>query len=85
MTLLENVRLPLGTATDLPDEAIDLIARMKLELVGLEAFTGTFRPSSPAGCRSARHSPRMALDTEILSSTSRPPGSIRSPLPRWTH
>src|SRR5688572_14142776 len=30
MTLLENVRLPLETATDLPDAAIDLIARMKL-------------------------------------------------------
>jgi ABC-type sugar transport system ATPase subunit len=40
MTLLENVRLPLETATDLPESAIDLIARMKLELVGLEAFTG---------------------------------------------
>jgi ABC-type transporter Mla maintaining outer membrane lipid asymmetry ATPase subunit MlaF len=40
MTLLENVRLPLEEYTDLPDDAIDLIARMKLELVGLEGFTG---------------------------------------------
>ena len=40
MTLLENVRLPLEVYTGLPDDAIDLVARMKLELVGLEAFTG---------------------------------------------
>jgi phospholipid/cholesterol/gamma-HCH transport system ATP-binding protein len=34
MTLLENVRLPLEIYTDLPDDAVDLVARMKLELVG---------------------------------------------------
>src|SRR5712692_420388 len=38
MTLLENVRLPLDEFTTLPLPAMDLIARMKLELVGLEAF-----------------------------------------------
>ena len=37
MTLLENTRLPLEVWTDLPDDAVDLIARMKLELVGLES------------------------------------------------
>ncbi len=35
MTLLENVRLGLEEFTDLPREAIDLIATMKLDLVGL--------------------------------------------------
>ncbi len=35
MNLLENVRLPLEEYTDLPDEAMDLIATMKLSLVGL--------------------------------------------------
>ena len=35
MTLLENVRLPLEEYTDLPDDAIDRIALMKLQLVGL--------------------------------------------------
>jgi phospholipid/cholesterol/gamma-HCH transport system ATP-binding protein len=40
MTLVENVRLPLEEFTELDLEAIDLIARMKLELVGLEQFTG---------------------------------------------
>src|SRR5215208_4130913 len=35
MTLLENVSLPLEQFTDLPPEAIRLIALMKLERVGL--------------------------------------------------
>jgi phospholipid/cholesterol/gamma-HCH transport system ATP-binding protein len=35
MTLSENVRLPLEEYTDLPDDAIDRIALMKLQLVGL--------------------------------------------------
>jgi phospholipid/cholesterol/gamma-HCH transport system ATP-binding protein len=40
---------------------------MKLELVGLEQFTATCRPRSPAGCRSARPIARaMALDPMIL-------------------
>jgi len=48
MTLLENVRLPIEEYTDLPDDAIDLIARRKLELVGLEAFTGHRLPPRPS-------------------------------------
>ena len=35
MTLLENVRLPLEEFTDLPPDAIRLIATMKLQRVGL--------------------------------------------------
>jgi phospholipid/cholesterol/gamma-HCH transport system ATP-binding protein len=35
LTLIENVRLPLEEFTDLPNDAMDLIARMKLKLVGL--------------------------------------------------
>ncbi|MET0517125.1 MAG: ATP-binding cassette domain-containing protein, partial [Nitrospiraceae bacterium] len=38
MPLLENIRLPLEEFTDLPAEAMDLIAVMKLKLVGLEGF-----------------------------------------------
>src|SRR5207244_4501594 len=38
MTLLENVRLPLEEYTDLPDDALDAIARMKLQLVALKGF-----------------------------------------------
>jgi len=67
MTLLENVRLPLETATDLPDDAIDLIARMKLELVGLEAFTGHLPAELSGGMQKRAGIARaMALDPAIL-------------------
>jgi phospholipid/cholesterol/gamma-HCH transport system ATP-binding protein len=67
MTLLENVRLPLEEYTDLPDDAIDLIARMKLELVGLEAFTGHLPSELSGGMQKRAGIARaMALDPAIL-------------------
>jgi phospholipid/cholesterol/gamma-HCH transport system ATP-binding protein len=67
MTLLENVRLPLEVYTTLPDEAIDLIARMKLELVGLEAFTGHMPSELSGGMQKRAGIARaMALDPSIL-------------------
>jgi phospholipid/cholesterol/gamma-HCH transport system ATP-binding protein len=67
MTVLENVRLPLEEYTDLPSDAMDLIARMKLKLVGLEAF-GDYMPSELSGGMQKRAAiaRAMALDPETL-------------------
>jgi phospholipid/cholesterol/gamma-HCH transport system ATP-binding protein len=67
MTLLENVRLPLEEYTALPLPAMDLIARMKLELVGLEVFCGHM-PSEISGGQQKRAAiaRAMALDPAIL-------------------
>jgi phospholipid/cholesterol/gamma-HCH transport system ATP-binding protein len=67
MTLVENVRLPLEEFTDLDLEAIDLIARMKLELVGLEQFTGHLPAAISGGMQKRAAIARaMALDPMIL-------------------
>jgi phospholipid/cholesterol/gamma-HCH transport system ATP-binding protein len=67
MTLLENVRLPLEEYTALPSDAIDLVARMKLALVGLEAFTGHLPAELSGGMQKRAGIARaMALDPAIL-------------------
>jgi len=67
MTLLENVRLPLEEYTDLTTGEIDLIARMKLELVGLEQFTGHLPAEISGGMQKRAAIARaMALDPMIL-------------------
>jgi len=67
MTLLENVRLPLEEYTDLPLDAMDMIARMKLKLVGLDAFID-YMPSELSGGMQKRAAiaRAMALDPQIL-------------------
>lgn len=67
LTLAENVRLPLEEFTDLPSDAMDLIARMKLSLVGLEAFTDSL-PSEVSGGMQKRAAiaRAMALDPQVL-------------------
>jgi phospholipid/cholesterol/gamma-HCH transport system ATP-binding protein len=67
MTLLENVRLPLEEYTALDDEEIDLLARTKLELVGLESFCGHM-PAELSGGQQKRAAiaRAMALDPSIL-------------------
>ncbi len=67
MTLIENVRLPLEEYTDLPTDAMDLIARMKLKLVGLQGFEN-YMPSEISGGMQKRAAiaRAMALDPQTL-------------------
>jgi phospholipid/cholesterol/gamma-HCH transport system ATP-binding protein len=67
MTLLENVRLPLEVFTALDMEQMDLLARMKLDLVGLVQFTGHLPNEISGGMQKRAAIARaMALDPAIL-------------------
>jgi phospholipid/cholesterol/gamma-HCH transport system ATP-binding protein len=67
MTLLENVCLPLEEFTGLGKEARELIARMKLSLVGLADFAQHMPSEISGGMKKRAAIARaMALDPEIL-------------------
>ena len=67
MSLLENVRLPLEEFTDLPPEAMDLISRMKLKLVGLSGSENKMPSELSGGMQKRAAIARaMALDPQIL-------------------
>ncbi|MBW2145564.1 MAG: ATP-binding cassette domain-containing protein [Deltaproteobacteria bacterium] len=67
MTLLENVRFPLEEFTDLPLPAMDLIAMMKLKLVGLNGFEDLMPSELSGGMQKRAAITRaMALDPQIL-------------------
>jgi phospholipid/cholesterol/gamma-HCH transport system ATP-binding protein len=67
MTLLENVRLALEEYTALDSDAMDLVARMKLKLVGLDSFAGHMPSELSGGMQKRAAIARaMALDPMIL-------------------
>lgn len=67
MTLRENIRVPLEEYTDLPDEAMDLVALMKLDLVGLRDFAHHMPSQISGGMQKRAAIARaMALDPDIL-------------------
>jgi phospholipid/cholesterol/gamma-HCH transport system ATP-binding protein len=67
MTLAQNVSLVLEEFTQLPDAAIDLIARMKLDLVGLKDFADSLPAQVSGGMQKRAAIARaMAMDPQIL-------------------
>ena len=67
MTLRENVSLPLEEFTDLPPEAIRLIALMKLQRVGLSGAADRMPSELSGGMQKRAAIARaMALDPQLL-------------------
>ncbi len=67
MTLLENVMLPLEAHTDLPREAREAVARVKLGLVGLSDAAGRLPAEISGGmAKRAGIARAMALDPPVL-------------------
>lgn len=67
MTLLENVRLPLEEYAQLDTAAMNLVARMKLKLVGLDAAAERMPAELSGGMQKRAAIARaMALDPTIL-------------------
>ncbi len=71
---------------DIPQKLMDELARLKIELVGLEPDTADKFPSELSGGMIKRAALARALRSipTWFSSTSRPPASIRSELPSST-
>jgi phospholipid/cholesterol/gamma-HCH transport system ATP-binding protein len=67
MNLLENICLVLEEFTDLPREAMELVAQMKLKVVGLEGTAYKMPAELSGGMRKRAAIARaMALDPKIL-------------------
>lgn len=67
MSLLENICLPLEELTTLPPDARELIAEMKLKLVGLEEHADHLPAEVSGGMKKRASIARaMALDPEII-------------------
>ncbi len=67
MTLAENIMLPLGEFTDLPEGERREVAALKLALVGLKGFENHFPSEISGGMQKRAGLARaMALDPEVL-------------------
>ncbi len=67
LTVLQNVRLPLEEFTELPDEAMELIAMTKLKLVAMETAADKMPADLSGGMQKRAAIARaMALDPGIL-------------------
>lgn len=67
MTVAENVSLPLREHTDLPEETIDIVVKMKLEQVGLREHADKMPGELSGGMKKRAGLARaMALDPKIL-------------------
>ncbi|MBW1733144.1 MAG: ATP-binding cassette domain-containing protein [Deltaproteobacteria bacterium] len=67
MTVAENVALPIREYTSLPEEAVDLLVRMKLGLVNLEGYEDHLPSELSGGMKKRAGLARaMALNPKIL-------------------
>lgn len=67
MSVIDNVRLPLDSFSNLDDAAVDLVARLKLRLVGMENFTAMLPSELSGGMQKRAAIARaIALDPVIL-------------------
>jgi phospholipid/cholesterol/gamma-HCH transport system ATP-binding protein len=67
MTILDNVALPMREHTKLKDSTIEIMVRMKLDLVGLSGFEDFFPSQLSGGMKKRAGLARaLALDPELL-------------------
>jgi phospholipid/cholesterol/gamma-HCH transport system ATP-binding protein len=67
MTILDNVALPMREHTKLKDSTIQIMVRMKLDLVGLSGFENFFPSQLSGGMKKRAGLARaLALDPELL-------------------